>query len=83
MSDPEYVQVKITDIPAEFIDEFSLLADKTPTPGSKPVEGTNTFFRNNYDDIPVAKRKKFCHTLVVCEVRSEKDDPDRARITIG
>ncbi len=39
-----------------------------PTPGSKQVEGTNTFFRINYDDIPVAKRKEICHTLVVCAV---------------
>ena len=47
------------------------------------MEGTNTFFRINYDNIPVAKRKEICHTLVVCKVRSEKDDPNRTRITIG
>jgi hypothetical protein len=54
-----------------------------PTPGSKQVEGTNTFFRINYNDIPVAKRKEIFHTLVVCKVRPEKDDPNRTRITIG
>jgi hypothetical protein len=54
-----------------------------PTPGSKRVEGTNTFFRINYDNIPVAKWKEICHILVVCKVRPEKDDPDRTRITIG
>ncbi len=53
------------------------------TPGSKQVEGTNTFFHINYDDIPVTKQKEICHTLVVCEVRPEKDDPNRTRITIG
>ena len=53
------------------------------SPTSKRVEGTNTFFLINYNDIPVHKRKEICHTLVVCEVRPEKDDPDRTRITIG
>ncbi len=37
----------------------------------------------DYYDIPVHKRKEICHTLVVCKVRPEKDDPDRTRITIG
>ena len=54
-----------------------------PSPNSKRVDGTNTFFLINYDDIPTHKRKEICHTLVVCEVRPEKDDPDRTRITIG
>ena len=53
------------------------------SPTSKRVEGTNTFFLINYNDIPAHKRKEICHTLVVCEVRPEKDDPDRTRITIG
>ena len=26
--------------------------------------------------------KEICHTMVVCEVRPDKDDPDRTRITI-
>ncbi len=52
-------------------------------PGTKRVDGTNTFFMIKYDDIPMHKQKEICHTLVVCEVRPEKDDPDRTRITIG
>jgi hypothetical protein len=52
-------------------------------PGTKCVDGTNTFFMINYDDIPKHKQKEICHTLVVCEVRPEKDDPDCTRITIG
>jgi hypothetical protein len=47
------------------------------------VEGTNTFFRINYNDIPVTKRKEIFHTSMVCKVRPEKDDPNRTRITIG
>ena len=52
-------------------------------PGAKRVAGTNTFFLIDYDDIPAHKKKQICHTKVVCEVRPEKDDPDRTRITIG
>jgi len=53
------------------------------TPTAKQVTGTNTFFLIDYSDIPAHKRNEICHTTVVCEVRPEKDDPDRTRITIG
>ena len=32
---------------------------------------------------PPTNEKEICHTMVVCEVHPEKDDPDRTRITIG
>jgi hypothetical protein len=54
-----------------------------PSPNTKQVVGTNTFFLINYRDIPCHKRKKICHTMVVCEVCLEKDDLDCTRITIG
>jgi hypothetical protein len=54
-----------------------------PKPGTKQVDGTNTFFLINYDNIPAHKKKPICHTKVVCKVRPEKDDPDCTRITIG
>jgi hypothetical protein len=50
---------------------------------SKLVAGTNTFFCIDYHDIPLHKRKKICHTMVVCEVHPEKDNPNCTRITIG
>jgi hypothetical protein len=53
------------------------------TPSSQRVVGTNTFFIIDYQDTPLHKRKEICHTMVVCEVRPEKDDPDRTRITIA
>jgi hypothetical protein len=53
------------------------------SPNTKRVVGTNTFFLIDYHDIPVHKQKEICHTVVVCEVRPEKDDPDCTRITIG
>jgi hypothetical protein len=54
-----------------------------PLPNSQRVAGTDTFCLIDYNDIPLHKRKEICHTMVVCEVRPEKDDPDCTRITIG
>ena len=53
------------------------------TPSAQRVSGTYTFFLIDFQDIPLHKRKKVCHTMVVCEVHPDKDDPDRTRITIG
>ena len=36
-----------------------------------------------FDDIPPAKRREVCHTSVVCEIRADKDGPNRTRITIA
>ncbi len=47
-----------------------------PSPNTKWVAGTNIFFHINYHDIPCHKRKEICHTMVVCKVHLEKDDPD-------
>jgi hypothetical protein len=52
-------------------------------PNTKQVAGTNTVFLIDYHDIPSHKRKEICHTMVVCEVQPEKDDPDCTHITIG
>jgi hypothetical protein len=53
------------------------------TPLAQRVSGTNTLFLIDYHDIPLHKRKEVCHTMVVCEVRPDKDDLDCTRITIG
>jgi hypothetical protein len=50
--------------------------DSGTTPSSKQVAGTNTFFLIDYHNILAHKQKEICHTMVVCEVRPEKDDPD-------
>ena len=36
-----------------------------------------------YHDIPSHKRKEICHTMVVCKVRPDKDNPYHTQITIG
>ncbi len=52
-------------------------------PTGQRVAGTNTFYIIDYKGILSHKHKEICHTMVLCEVRPEKDDPDRTRITIG
>jgi hypothetical protein len=52
-------------------------------PSSKRVAITNTFFCINYHDILLHKRKEICHTMVVCEVHPDKDNPNCTQITIG
>lgn len=47
------------------------------------VAGTDTFRAIQFDDIPKDRRDQITYTKVVCEVRPEKDDPNRTRITIG
>ena len=49
----------------------------------KRVEGTDTFFIIYYHDIPVDILKEITYTSVVCEVRPQKEDPNRTQITIG
>jgi hypothetical protein len=52
------------------------------TPHSKWVAGTNTFFLIDYHNILSHKQKEICHTMMVCELRPDKDNPDCTCITI-
>ncbi len=52
-------------------------------PQAQCVGGTNTFFLINYHGTPSHKKEEICHTIVICEVQPEKDDPNCIRITIG
>ena len=47
------------------------------------MEGTNTFHVLRYEDIPHERRQGVAFSKVVCNVRPEKADPDRTRITIA
>ena len=47
------------------------------------VRGTDTFRLIHFEDIPEDRRDDICFTNVVCEVRPQKDDPNRTRITIA
>ena len=56
---------------------------KEDDPTAKRVEGTDTFRPIQYNDIPHERRQDVTYTRVVCEVRPQKEDPNRTRITIG
>ena len=52
-------------------------------PHFKRIEGTNTFTPIRLADIPVDRRNDITYTRVVCDIRPQKADPFRTRITIG
>ena len=51
-------------------------------PKHQCAEGTNTFRLINFEDIPQDRSKEIFDTMVVCEVKPHKDDPNRTRITV-
>jgi hypothetical protein len=80
---PKYKQIWDT----SYADELGRLCqgvgrDKT-NPTKQRVQGTNTFRPIQYQDIPSTRRHDITYTKVVCEVRPQKEDPNRTRITIG
>ena len=52
-------------------------------PTTKRIDGTNTFRPIHYADIPSNRRTDVTYTRVVCDIRPQKSDPHRTRITIG
>ena len=52
-------------------------------PRQKRVEGTNTFKIINFADIPQDRRHEICHSMVVCEVKPHKEDPNHTRIAVA
>ena len=52
-------------------------------PRQQRVEGTNTFKLIKFADIPQDRRHEICHSMVVCEVKPHKEDPNRTRITVA
>ena len=49
----------------------------------KHLEGTNTFRLIKFADIPHDRRHESCHSMVVCEVRPHKEDPNCTCITVA
>eukprot|EP00804_Cyclotella_cryptica_P013268 CCRYP_007040-RA/>CCRYP_007040-RA protein AED:0.41 eAED:0.41 QI:0/0/0/1/1/1/2/0/513 len=47
------------------------------------IQGTDTFYVIDYDDIPFNRCSEITYSKVVCKVCPEKSDPDRTHITIG
>ena len=47
------------------------------------VKGTNTFHFMSYDDIPADRKSDVTYARICCNLRPEKEDPYRVRITVG
>ena len=47
------------------------------------VEGTDTFFFIHKHEVPRDRLKDVTYDRICCNVRPEKDDPNRVRITVG
>ena len=47
------------------------------------VEGTDTFHFMKYDNIPSDRKKDVTYARICCNLRPEKEDPYRVRITVG
>ena len=62
-----------------FGDEVGRLAQGTPG----RVEGTNTLFFIHKHEVPPDRRKDVTYDRICCNVRPEKDDPNRVRLTVG
>ena len=55
---------------------------KVPNGSDQRIEGTDTLFVIDYENIPCDWRKDITYTSVVCTVRPQKEDPNCTRITI-
>ena len=51
-------------------------------PRQQRVEGTNTVRLIKFAEIPQDRRHEICHSMVVCEVKPHKEDPNCTRITV-
>ena len=51
-------------------------------PQKQRAKGTSIFVVIQYKDTPKSKRGDICHTRVVYEVQSEKDDPNKTCVTV-
>jgi hypothetical protein len=80
---PAYKQIWDT----SYADELGRLCQgigtNATTPTKPRVEGTDTFRPIQFANIPANRRHEVTYIRVVCEVRPQKADPNRTRITIG
>jgi hypothetical protein len=65
--DPRYKATWDTSYPNE-LGQLCQGIGMGPSPNTKQVAGTNTFFLTNYHNIPCHKWKKICRTMVVLKI---------------
>jgi hypothetical protein len=80
---PDYKEVWDTSYANELGRLCQGIGTSEAAPTKKRVEGTDTFRPIHYHDIPHERHADITYTRVVCEVRPQKQDPNRTRITIG
>jgi hypothetical protein len=80
---PDYKEVWDTSYANELGRLCQGIGTSEVAPTKKRVEGTDTFRPIQYHDIPHDRRADITYTRVVCEVRPQKQEPNRTRITIG
>ena len=72
---------------ASYSNELSRLCQgigKVPNgPKQQRVAGTDTYHLIWLSDIPHDRRKEICFSRVICEIRPQKEDQNRTRITIA
>ena len=72
---------------ASYSDELGRLCQgigKGPNgPKQQRVAGMDTYGLIRLSDIPQARRKEICYSRVVCKIHPQKEDQNRARITIA
>ena len=79
---PKFAHIWNTSYTNEFDRLYQGVGIVLKGPKNQLVEGTNTFRIIRFEDIPSDRRKEIFHSMVVCEVRPQKEDPNRTRITV-
>ena len=80
---PKYKKIWDTSYENELGRLYQSVGKDPSNPMIQRVEDTNTFRVVRYEDIPKDRLKEVCHTTVVCEVRPDKEDTKRTRITVA
>ena len=80
---PKYKEVWNTSYSNELGRILQDVGSGTSGAKKKCVKGIDTFRVVKFENIPHNFRKEICHTSVVCEVRPNKYDPNRTRITVA
>ena len=80
--DPDYADIWSTSYANELRRLYQGICKKSQGPNNQRVEDTDTFRPIHYKDTLQDRRKDICHTMVVCEVRPQKADPNHTRITL-
>ena len=69
-----------------YVNELGRLCQRivkgSKVPKHQRVEGTNNFRLIKFADILQDRQKENCHSMVVCEVKPYKENPNRTRITV-